>query len=266
MSPEPGSFMRGASPSRSPAVRLRNAGKRFDDWVFRHIDLALPRGCTSAIVGPSGCGKTTLLQLVNAVHVLDEGDIEVLAAPVPNENVEAFRRRIGYAVQGAGLFPHMTVAENVSLLARLEGWQADAIEARRRELFALAGLGEELADRFPHQLSGGQQQRGGLCRALMLRPALLLLDEPFSAIDPITRSDIHREFEQLRDHSGDGDAANGEPVTTVLVTHDMREALRLADHLVVMGDGGTVVQTGAPAEVAAAPADDFVQSLLASAS
>ena len=242
------------------AVEFRNAGKRFDDWVFRHIDLALPSGGTSAIVGPSGCGKTTLLQLVNAVHVLDEGEIDVLAAPVPTNGVEAFRRRIGYSVQGAGLFPHMTVAQNVSLLARLEGWEAEAIDSRRQELFALAGLGEELAERYPHQLSGGQQQRAGLCRALMLRPALLLLDEPFSAIDPITRDDIYRQFEQLRDH-GDG---NGK-VTTVLVTHDMREALRLADHLVVMGDG-VVVQTGAPAEVAAAPADDFVRSLLASAS
>ena len=242
------------------AVEFRNAGKRFDDWVFRNIDLSLPSGGTSAIVGPSGCGKTTLLQLVNAVHVLDEGEIDVLAAPVPTNGVEAFRRRIGYSVQGAGLFPHMTVAQNVSLLARLEGWETDAIDSRRQELFALAGLGEELAERYPHQLSGGQQQRAGLCRALMLRPALLLLDEPFSAIDPITRDDIYRQFEQLRDH-GDG---NGK-VTTVLVTHDMREALRLADHLVVMGDG-VVVQTGAPAEVAAAPADDFVRSLLASAS
>lgn len=251
-------------PADSPhAVRLRDAGKRFDDWVFRHVDLALPSGCTSAIVGPSGCGKTTLLQLVNAVHRLDEGEIDVLAAPVPTSGVEAFRRRIGYSVQGAGLFPHMTVAENVALLARLEGWDTDAIEARRGELFALAGLGEELADRYPHQLSGGQQQRGGLCRALMLHPALLLLDEPFSAIDPITRGDIYRQFEQLRDH-GDGKGP-GEKVTTVLVTHDMREALRLADYLVVMGEG-VVVQTGAPEEVAAAPADDFVRSLLASAS
>ena len=253
-------------PADSPsphAVQLRDAGKRFDDWVFRHVDLALPSGSTSAIVGPSGCGKTTLLQLVNAVHRLDEGEIDVLAAPVPASGVEAFRRRIGYSVQGAGLFPHMTVAENVALLARLEGWDATAIDQRRQELFALAGLGEELADRYPHQLSGGQQQRGGLCRALMLHPALLLLDEPFSAIDPITRGDIYRQFEQLRDH-GDGQGP-GEKVTTVLVTHDMREALRLADYLVVMGEG-VIVQTGAPEEVAAAPADDFVRSLLASAS
>ena len=222
---------------------------------MRGVDLALPAGRTSALVGPSGCGKTTALQLVNGVHRPDEGEIAVLGAPVPKANVEAFRRRIGYAVQGAGLFPHLTVVENASLPARLERWSVAAMAERRRELFELAGLGVELDERYPHQISGGQQQRVSLCRALMLRPRMLLLDEPFSAIDPITRMDLYRQFEQLRDH---------ERVTTVLVTHDMREALRLADHLVVMGAGG-VVQAGAPDDVRAAPATAFVRALLASA-
>ena len=237
------------------AVTFRGVGKRFAEWVLRGVDLALPAGRTSALVGPSGCGKTTALQLVNGVYRADEGEVLVLGAPVPQTNVEAFRRGIGYAVQGAGLFPHLTVAENASLPARLEGWSAAAMVERRRELFAVVGLGAELDDRYPHQISGGQQQRASLCRALMLRPRMLLLDEPFSAIDPITRMDLYRQFEELRDH---------ERVTTVLVTHDMREAMRLADHLVVMGDGG-VVQAGAPDDVRAAPATAFVRALLASA-
>ena len=238
------------------AVEFLSVGKRFEDWIFRGIDLALPAGQTSALVGASGCGKSTLLQLVNAVYRPDEGELRVFGEPVPTTDVQAFRRRIGYAVQGAGLFPHLTVADNVGLLAQLEGWTADAVQARRRELFDLVGLAEELEDRYPHQLSGGQQQRAGLCRALMLKPAMLLLDEPFSAIDPITRADLYPQFEQLREH---------ESVSTVLVTHDLREAQRLADYLVVLGDGG-VVQAGSPDEVAAAPANPFVQALLASAS
>ena len=238
------------------AVEFVNVGKRFDDWVFRGIHLALPAGQTSAIVGASGCGKSTLLQLVNAVYRPDEGELRVFGEPVPTADVEAFRRRIGYAVQGAGLFPHLTVAANAELLAKLEGWPPDAILRRRRELFDLVGLVPELDDRYPHQLSGGQQQRVGLCRALMLKPAMLLLDEPFSAIDPITRADVYRQFEQLREH---------EAVSTVLVTHDLREAQRLADYLVVMGDGG-IIQVGSPDAVAASPANDFVRALLASAS
>ena len=245
--------------STAPAVRFHAVGKRFagandaDGWVLRGVDLTLPDGQTSAIIGPSGCGKTTLLQLVNAFYRPDEGSVDVLGEPVPESNLPQFRRRIGYAVQGAGLFPHLTVADNVSLLAKLEGWEAGAIVRRRRELFDLVALEPELDERYPHQLSGGQQQRVGLCRALMLKPAMLLLDAPFSAIDPITRADVYRQFERLREH---------ERVSTVLVTHDMREARRLADHLVVMGHG-CVVQSGAPEAVAAAPADDFVQSLLA---
>ncbi len=242
------------------AVVFRGVGKRFHDWVFRGIELTVPAGRTSAIVGPSGCGKTTLLQLINAVHRPNEGSVEVLGEPVPKTAVEAFRRRIGYAVQGAGLFPHMSVADNASLLARLERWDDGAMDVRRRELFDLVGLPEELADRYPHQLSGGQQQRVGLCRALMLQPVMLLLDEPFSAIDPITRADVYQAFEELREH---------ERVTTVLVTHDVREALRLADYLIIMGprgvDGSGIKQAGATEEVAAAPRDDFVRALLESA-
>ena len=233
---------------------FHGVGKRFDDWVFRGVDLALPAERTSAIVGESGCGKTTLLQLVNAVLRPDEGGVEVLGNAVPDAGLEAFRRRIGYAVQGAGLFPHLTLVENVSLLARLERWDDDDVTARVGELFELVGLTRDLDDRYPHELSGGQQHRAGLCRAMMLKPDMLLLDEPFSAIDPITRVDIYGEFETLQGR---------EQVTTVLVTHDIREARRLADYLVVMGDGG-VVQAGDLEEVVSSPASDQVKRLLES--
>ena len=238
------------------AVEFRGVGKRFDDWVFRDLSVAIPSERTTAVVGPSGCGKTTLLQLVNAVQRPDEGVVEVFGEPVPESGLVSYRRRFGYAVQGAGLFPHMTIAENVGLIARLERWSPDAIRHRRRELLDLVGLAADLDDRYPHQLSGGQQQRVGLCRALMLKPRMLLLDEPFAGVDPITRADLYPEFEQLRDH---------EQVTTVLITHDVAEAQRLADHLVVMGAGG-VVQAGAVDEVVAAPRNAFVRDLLASAS
>ena len=238
------------------AVEFHAVGKRFDQWVFRDLSVALPPERTTAIVGPSGCGKTTLLQLINAVHRPDEGRVEVFGEAVPESDLPVFRRGFGYAVQGAGLFPHLTVADNVALVARLERWPQQAILERRRELLDIVGLSSELDGRYPHQLSGGQQQRVGLCRALMLRPRMLLLDEPFAGVDPITRADLYPEFEQLRDH---------EQVTTVLVTHDVAEAQRLADYLVVMGSGG-VVQAGPTAEVTAAPCNEFVRNLLASAS
>ena len=237
------------------AIEFEGVGKRFADWVFRDVSLALPSERTTAIVGPSGCGKTTLVQLVNAVQKPDEGTVRVLGEPVPQADLVPYRRRFGYAVQGAGLFPHMTIAENVGLVAKLEGWSAAAVRERRRELLDIVGLSTDLDSRYPHQLSGGQQQRAGLCRALMLKPRVLLLDEPFAGVDPITRADLYPEFEQLRDH---------EQVTTVLVTHDVAEAQRLADHLVVMGLG-RVAQAGPIDEVIAAPADDFVRDLLASA-
>ena len=248
-----------ADPDEAPVVAFKAVGKRFagnpenDGWVLRGVDLALPTERTTAIVGPSGCGKTTLMQLVNAVYRPDEGSVRVLGEAVPTTGVELFRRRIGYAVQGAGLFPHLTIAENADLPARIARWDPAATTARRQELFALAGLPEGLEDRYPHQLSGGQRQRVGLCRALMLRPPLLLLDEPFSAIDPVTRAEIYQQFERLREH---------ERTSILLVTHDMREALRLADYLVVMGDGG-IVQADATDAVAAAPASDFVRTMLA---
>ena len=234
------------------AVAFHGVEKRYGDAVvLRDLSLTLPAGQTSAIVGPSGSGKSTLLQLINGVLKPTQGHLEVFGAPLP-EDLPAFRRRIGYAVQGSALFPHLTVGDNVTLLARLEGWDLARQRARFEALRDLMQLPVDVAERYPHTLSGGQQQRVGLCRAMMLSPPLLLLDEPFSALDPLTRDDLQAHFERL---------AAAEPVTVVLVTHDRREALRLAQHLVVL-DAGRVVQAGTLAMLTAAPATPFVEELL----
>ena len=252
-SPPPASTLPHEQSNDGHWVALRAVGKRFGPrWVLRDVNASFPAGAVTALVGESGSGKTTLLKLVNGMERAEEGAVEVLGAPVPERDLESFRRRIGYAVQGARLFPHMTVAENVTLLARLEGWPVERREQRLHELLAAMGLDADLADRHPHQISGGQQHRVGLCRAMMLHPDMLLLDEPFSAIDPINRADIYPVFEALHER---------EPISTLLVTHDMAEARRLADHLVIVGDGG-VMQSGASAEVLAAPANATVARLL----
>src|SRR5262245_1401101 len=236
----------------SIAIEFCGVWKRFDtDWVLHDVTLALPDGETSAVVGESGSGKSTLLQLINAVYRADRGTVKVFDQTIPNEDVYRWRRAIGYSVQGAGLFPHLTVYENVTLLARLSGVAREIIEKRYRSLLDIMGLSGELDQRFPHLLSGGQQQRVGLCRALMLQPKLLLLDEPFSALDSITRTGLYDVFKRLRDR---------ESVTTVLVTHDVGEAVQLAGHIVVLKDG--VVQQSAPvAFVLQQPANDYVRTL-----
>ncbi|MGH8495297.1 MAG: ATP-binding cassette domain-containing protein [Gammaproteobacteria bacterium] len=236
-----------------PCVQFDEVSKRYDGAIaLDAVTLALPEGAITAVVGASGSGKSTLLQHINGLLRPDAGSLRVFGAPIDYARPEAFRRRIGYAVQGVGLFPHLTVFDNTALLARLEGWPEQRFRRRFERLIALVGLPAALADRYPHTLSGGQQQRVGLCRALMLEPPLLLLDEPFSGADPITRREIHREFLRL---------CAEEPVSAVLVTHDMREALDLASYLVILRDG-RVVQAGEAAAVAAKPANAYVSDLL----
>jgi osmoprotectant transport system ATP-binding protein len=243
-----------SEPSDS-AVSFRRVGKSFGEvTVFRDLTLQLPMHQTTAIVGASGSGKTTLLQMINGMVRPDAGGVEVLGKPVPAENLEAFRRGIGYAVQGAGLFPHLTAEQNVTLVAKLEGWSEAEVGSRFLQLLSAVGLATDVAGRLPRQLSGGQQQRLGICRALMLKPSVLLLDEPFSAVDPITRLGLYESFEQVQ---------QSDPVTSVLVTHDLREAKRLANFLVIL-DQGQVVQSGKPAEVLAHPATAYAQRLIQS--
>ncbi len=233
-------------------IEFLGVSKRFGDTsVFERLDLAISTGRVTALVGASGSGKSTLLQLINGVLVPDDGSVEVFGGPVPTASLSAFRRRIGYAVQGTGLFPHLRTDANIGLLGKLEGWSDAELADRIVELMVLMGLEPDLGRRYPHELSGGQQQRVGICRAMLLHPEILLLDEPFSGVDPLTRDEIHERF---------GELMLAEPVTVVLVTHDLQEAMRLASELVVL-DAGRVLQADAVREVVERPANDAVARL-----
>ena len=237
----------------SHCVQFQNAGKYLgEDWVFKGINAQIPEAKITAIIGASGSGKTTLLRLINGLYRPDEGDVRVLGEQVPRKHQHHFRRKIGYAVQGAGLFPHMTVESNITKLAKLDGWSRERIQPRLENLLQLADLDIEMKERYPHEISGGQQHRVSLCRALMLEPKLLLLDEPFSAIDAITRNEIQDSFLALQRKL---------QFSAVLVTHDFREANKLADHLIVLADGSIEAQ-GALQDVVDSPNSAFLQELV----
>ena len=203
-----------------------------EDVALDDVSLAFTPNCITAVIGRSGCGKSSLLRMCNGLARPDSGEVLVFNRALDYASLPALRKRIGYAVQGTGLFPHLTVRDNISLLAVIENWPVSAIEQRLEQLLALTHLQGSQLSRYLHELSGGQQQRVGLCRAMMLSPELLLLDEPFAAIDPLTRMDIQEQLLALH---------RAEPVTTILVTHDMHEALLLADEIVIM-EAGRVVQ------------------------
>jgi osmoprotectant transport system ATP-binding protein len=235
-----------------PAIKFDDVSKSYGGKpVFHNVTLKIEQNVTTAVVGESGSGKSTLLQLVNGLVVPETGSVAIFGSPIQYDSLSRIRRKMGYAVQGAGLFPHMTVQENITLIAELEKWPVAEILQRYSYLLNLLDLDPEYSDRYPYALSGGQQQRVSLCRAMMLNPPLMLLDEPFSALDPITRDSIHAEFLKLQ---------KAESRTIVLVTHDMNEAIKLADHLVIMKDG-EIVQQGSVDEVKANASDDYVERL-----
>jgi len=197
--------------------------------VIERVSFTVERGAFVALVGESGAGKTTVLKAINRLVEIDSGTImvdgdDIAALPLPT-----LRRRIGYAFQGVGLFPHMSVAENIWLVPRLQGASPADRDARVAALLDLVSLPRDLADRLPAQLSGGQAQRVGFARALAAEPSIMLMDEPFGALDPVTRSELGRAYRALHDRMG---------LTSVLVTHDMAEALLLADRIIVLGRGG----------------------------
>jgi osmoprotectant transport system ATP-binding protein len=212
-----------------PLLELTGISKRHGERpALDRVDLAVAAGTLLALVGPSGSGKTTLLKTVNRLVEPDEGSVILSGRDVRDRTVASLRRRIGYVFQGIGLFPHMDVAENISIVPRLEGAPAAERQARAIELLDLVALPRDFASRYPAALSGGQAQRVGVARALAARPSLMLMDEPFGALDPVTRDELGRAYRALHDSLG---------LTTIMVTHDMTEALLLADRIVVLIDG-----------------------------
>ena len=240
----------------APIITFTNVSKRYGDTVvLSEIELEIPNEQTTVIVGQSGSGKTTLLRMVNGLIKPDSGRLEVFGDLVPEENIENFRRKIGYAVQGAGLFPHVSVKENIVLIARLVGWSSQDLDERFEMLMRQMELPLDLSDRIPNELSGGQQQRVGLCRALLLKPKLLLLDEPFSAVDPLTRLELYEVVEKL---------ISNEAVSIVMVSHDLSEAKRLGDRMVVL-QNGIILQNDLISNVIGNPATPYVERLVQSA-
>jgi osmoprotectant transport system ATP-binding protein len=222
--------------------------------ALHEVSLRVAAGTTLALLGPSGCGKTTLLKLINRLLEPTSGRVVIDGEDSATLDPVALRRRIGYVVQEAGLFPHLTAAANAAVVPDLLGWPAERQRQRVHELFALLGLDPaQMATRFPSQLSGGQRQRVGLARALAADPSILLMDEPFGALDPLIRARLQDEFRDLQARLAK---------TVVIVTHDVDEAFRLADAVAVL-DAGRVVQIGTPAEIRRAPASPFVAAFVA---
>jgi osmoprotectant transport system ATP-binding protein len=236
-------------------IALEGVSKRYQtENAVDSVSLSFADDVTTAVVGSSGSGKSTLLQMINGLVRPTQGRVFVFGKPIDYACLPELRRQIGYAVQGTGLFPHLTVQRNITLLAKLASWDRERIRSRAEELMKLVDLPLDYARRYPHELSGGQQQRVGLCRAMMLNPRIFLLDEPFGALDPITRNEIHHEFLRLQ---------QSEARTIVLVTHDLREALKLAQRLVVL-DRGQVAQQGLCRDVVEHPASEFVSNFFRS--
>jgi osmoprotectant transport system ATP-binding protein len=219
--------------SNQIAVEFRDVSYHLPDGreILKRVNFAVPRGEIMVLLGRSGSGKTTALKLVNRLVQHSTGEIIVESRPNHEWNVIALRRHIGYAIQEVGLFPHYTVEKNISLVPMIENWPAQKIRGRVQELIQLVGLDPAIGSRFPHQLSGGQRQRVGVARALAADPPILLMDEPFGALDPLTRADLQREFLQLQRKLNK---------TLLFVTHDLHEALILGSKIALLDDGRLV--------------------------
>ncbi len=239
-------------PSEQPMIRLDGVGKTYPDGTVavHDLDLDVPRGSVVCLVGPSGCGKSTTVKMVNRLIEPTTGTITLDGRDVTQGDPVELRRHIGYVIQQVGLFPHQTIRTNVATVPSLLGWSRARATERAEELMELVGLDPSVyADRYPHQLSGGQRQRVGVARALAADPPVLLMDEPFGAVDPVNRANLQDEFLRLQRDLNK---------TVMLVTHDIDEAVKLGDRVAVFATGGRLAQYDAPAEVLGRPADDFV--------
>ena len=236
-------------------IRFETVSKTFEAGAAPALDAVsfeVAEGCFVAVIGGSGSGKTTLLKTVNRLVEPSAGRVLLAGEPVGAGPAPDLRRRIGYVFQGVGLFPHLTVGENIAITPELLGWAADRRRARAEELLELVRLPKAFAGRTPDALSGGQRQRVGLARALAAEPKVMLLDEPFGALDPLTRGEIGADYRALHERLG---------LTTLMITHDVQEAILLADRIVVMGEGRLVAE-GTAAELARGDAPAYARELM----
>jgi osmoprotectant transport system ATP-binding protein len=231
-------------------IAVNNITKTFDDHIaVDNVSFTVEEGETLVLLGRSGSGKTTLLKMINRLIEPGSGEIRINGMRTQDGSPEELRRKIGYVFQNTGLFPHYTIAENIAIVPRLLGWDKEKIRRRARSLMEELHLPAAYLSSYPHQLSGGEQQRVGLARALAADPPILLMDEPFGALDPITRTSLQKDFKGLDELKSK---------TIILVTHDIREAFELADRICLM-DKGRIIQTGRPQDLLFHPADEYVR-------
>ena len=244
------------SDARAAEIVFDRVTKRYtgrEGAALEELSLVVPAGSFCVLVGPSGGGKTTALKLINRLIDFDSGDVTIDGRSVRDRPVVDLRRGIGYVIQQVGLFPHMTVADNIATVPRLLGWPKARQRERTAELLELVELGAEYGPRYPAELSGGQRQRVGLARALAADPAVLLMDEPFGALDPITRARLQQELRRLH---------RTVSKTIVFVTHDIDEAITMGDRIAILREGGVLAQYDTPDAILARPADAFVEQFI----
>lgn len=235
-------------------IELNNVRKVYGDSTeaVSSVSLEVSQGETATLVGPSGCGKTTLLTMLNRLTELTDGEIVIDGTPISDHDKIELRRNIGYVIQEIGLFNHMTVGENIGIVPDLRGWDEERKKERIEELLDLIQLPPDTKERYPESLSGGQQQRVGVARALAAKPDIMLMDEPFGALDPITREELQDEFLEIQE---------GLDVTIVFVSHDINEALKMGDKVAVLNDG-ELVQYDSPRDLLANPRNAFVEDFV----
>jgi osmoprotectant transport system ATP-binding protein len=240
----------------SPMISLQHVSKRFGgsgESAVNDLSFHVNEGKTVVLVGPSGCGKTTTMKMINRLVEPTSGTIEVAGKDIMRQDPVELRRRIGYVIQSIGLLPHRTIAQNITTVPKLMGWDGNRISERVEELVGMLELDRDLLKRYPSELSGGQRQRVGVARALAVDPPVMLMDEPFGAVDPIVRERLQDQFIEVQRRLRK---------TIIFVTHDIDEALKMADRVAIMNKGGVLEQYASPREILSGPANDFVRDFV----